>query len=101
MATNPLLVLPDGVKVFDNAVYTSIENGRSRIPINPDGSAGTATVWAHINDPGVFFDDMTLDDRTGDVYVARIDTNELLQITPGGAITPIATHADGLLEAST
>jgi len=43
---------------------------------------------------------MTLDDRTGDVYVARLDTNELLQITPGGAITPIATHADGLLGAA-
>ena len=41
LATNPLLVLPDGVKVFDNAVYTSIENGKIlRIPINPDGSAG-------------------------------------------------------------
>ena len=28
-ATNPLLVLPDGVKVFKNAVYISIEAGRS------------------------------------------------------------------------
>jgi hypothetical protein len=100
-ATNPLLVLPDGVKVFDNAVYVSLEAGKIlRIPINADGSAGTATVWAHIDDPGVFFDDMTLDDRTGDVYVARIDTSELLQITPSGTITPIATHADGLLGAA-
>jgi sugar lactone lactonase YvrE len=101
VATNPLLVLPDGVKVFNNAVYTSIEGGKIlRIPINPDGSAGTATVWAQVNDPGVFFDDMTLDDRTGDVYVARLDNNELLQITPSGAITPIVTHADGLLGAA-
>ncbi len=97
----PLLVLPDGVKVFNNAVYTSIENGKIlRIPINSDGSAGTATVWAQVNDPGVFFDDMVLDDRTGDVYVTRLDKNQLLQITPGGAITPIATHADGLLGAA-
>jgi len=101
VATNPLLVLPDGVKVFNNAVYTSIENGKIlRIPINSDGSAGTATVWAQVNDPGVFFDDMVLDDRTGDVYVTRLDKNQLLQITPGGAITPIATHADGLLGAA-
>ena len=101
VATNPLLVLPDGVKVFDNAVYTSIEGGKIlRIPINPDGSAGAAEVWAQVNDPAVFFDDMVLDDRTGDVYVTRLDTNELLQITPAGAITPIATHADGLLGAA-
>src|SRR5438874_2627709 len=49
---------------------------------------------------GVFLDDMVLDDRTGDVYVTRLDTNELLRITPGGAVTPIATHADGLLGAA-
>ncbi len=42
---------------------------------------------------------MVIDDRTGDVYVTRLDTNELLQITPTGAITPIATNADGLLGA--
>jgi hypothetical protein len=98
-ATNPLLVLPDGVKVFDGAVYVSIEAGTIlRIPINPDGSAGMAQVWAQI--PGAFFDDLTLDDRTGNVYVSRLDTNELLQITPGGVVTPIATNADGLLGAA-
>ena len=99
VATNPLLVLPDGVKVFDGAVYVSIEAGTIlRIPIKPDGSAGTAQVWAQV--PGAFFDDLTLDDRTGDVYVSRLDTNELLQITPGGAVTAIATNADGLLGAA-
>jgi hypothetical protein len=99
VASNPPLVLPDGVKVFNGAVYVSIEAGTIlRIPINPDGSAGTAQVWAHI--PGAFFDDMTLDDRTGDVYVARLDTNELLQITPGGVVTTIASNADGLLGAA-
>jgi hypothetical protein len=100
IAANPLLLLPDGVKVFQNAVYTSIESGKIlRIPINPDGSAGTAQVWAQVPGPA-FFDDMVLDDRTGDVYVTRLDTNELLQITPGGVITPIATNADGLLGAA-
>src|SRR4051794_26601061 len=100
IATNPLLLLPDGVKVVDGAVYSSIEGGKIlRIPINADGSAGTAQVRAQI--PGsVFFDDMVLDDRTGDVYVTRLDTNELLQITPSGVITPIATNADGLLGAA-
>jgi len=101
VATNPLLVLPDGVKVLGNAVFVSIEAGKIlRIPINADGSAGTATVWAHVDDPGVFFDDMVLDDRTGDVYVTRLDNDSLLRITPGGTVTAIATHADGLLGAA-
>ena len=100
VAANPLLLLPDGVKVFQNAVYTSIESGKIlRIPINPDGSAGTAQVWAEVPGPA-FFDDVVLDDRTGDVYVTRLDTNELLRITPAGIITPIATNADGLLGAA-
>lgn len=97
-ATNPILGDPDGVKVFQNAVYTSSGDRILRIPINPDGSAGTATVWAQV--PGAFFDDMVLDDRTGDVYVTRLDTDELLRITPGGVVTAIATNADGLLGAA-
>jgi uncharacterized membrane protein len=32
--------------------------------------------------------------------VTRLDTNELLQITPAGVVTPIATHADGVLGAA-
>ena len=101
LTTNPLLVLPDGIKIFNGAAYVSIEGGKIlRIPINANGSAGTATIWSQINQPGVFFDDLVLDDRTGDVYVTRLDTNELLQITPAGAITPVATNADGLLGAA-
>ena len=101
IATNPLLVLPDGVKIFEGAAYVSIEAGKIlRIPINADGSAGTATVWAQVNEPGVFFDDMVLDDRTGDVYVTRLDKNTLIRITPAGVITTIASHADGLLGAA-
>jgi hypothetical protein len=96
--TNPLLGDPDGVKVFDNAVYASSGDRILRIPINPDGSAGAAAVWAQV--PGAFFDDMVLDDRTGDVYVSRLDLDQLLRITPSGVITPIATNADGLLGAA-
>ena len=97
-ATNPLLGGPDGVKVFNGAVYASSGDRILRIPINPDGSAGTVSVWAQV--PGAFFDDMVLDDRTGDVYVSRLDQDQLLQITPSGVITPIATNADGLLGAA-
>jgi len=101
VATNPLLVLPDGVKIFGGAAYVSIEAGKIlRIPIEPDGSAGAATVWAHLDEPRAFFDDMVLDDRTGDVYVTRLDTDDLLQIKPGNVITTIASNADGLLGAA-
>lgn len=96
--TNPILGEPDGVKVFGGAVYSSSGDRILRIPINADGSAGTATVWAQVS--GAFFDDMVLDDRTGDVYVSRLDTDELLQITSAGVVTPIATNADGLLGAA-
>jgi hypothetical protein len=100
-STNPLLVLPDGIKIFEGAAYVSIEAGKIlRIPINADGSAGAATVWAHVDDPGVFFDDLVLDDRTGDVYVTRLDTNELIRITPAGDVSTIADHDDGLLGAA-
>ena len=43
---------------------------------------------------------MVLDDRTGDVYVTRLDTDELLRITPAGVVTTIASNADGLLGAA-
>jgi hypothetical protein len=61
-ATNPILGDPDGVKVFNNAVYASSGDRILRIPLNPNGTAGTATVWAQV--PGAFFDDMVIDDRT-------------------------------------
>jgi hypothetical protein len=97
-ASNPILGDPDGVKVFNNAVYASSGDRILRIPINSDGSAGTAAVWAR--QPGAFFDDMVLDDRTGDVYVSRLDTDQLLEITPNGVITAIAGNGDGLLGAA-
>jgi hypothetical protein len=95
---NPILGGPDGVKVFNGAVYASSGDRILKIPIKPDGTAGTATVWAQV--AGAFFDDMVLDDRTGDVYVTRLDTDELLRITPAGSITTIASNADGLLGAA-
>jgi hypothetical protein len=98
VASNPILGGPDGVKVFNNAVYASSGDRILRIPINADGSAGTATVWAQV--PGAFLDDMVLDDRTGDIYVSRLDKDQLLQITPGGVITVVADNGDGLLGAA-
>ena len=96
-ATNPLIVEPDGVKVLGNTVYVSDSGRILTIPLNPDGSAGTATVWAT---PGGFTDDMVIDPRTGDVYVTRLDNDTLLQITPDGTTTVIASNADGLLGAA-
>ncbi len=98
-ATNPLLGDPDGVKVYNGAVYASSGDRILKIPFKPDGSAGTVQVVAQV--PGAFFDDMVLDDRTGDVYVTRLDTDELLQVTQGGVVTTIANNSDdGLLGAA-
>jgi sugar lactone lactonase YvrE len=95
-SADPLLVLPDGVKVFNNAAYVSVEGGQIvKIPINPDATAGTGSVWA--SSPRDLFDDMVLDDRTGDVYVASLNRNRVLQITPDGDVTPVATYQDGLV----
>ena len=82
--------------MFDDAAYVSVEGGQIvKIPINPDGTAGTGTVWA--SSPGDLFDDMVLDDRTGDIYVTSLNRNRVLRITPSGDVTPIATYADGLV----
>ena len=96
-ATNPLVVEPDGVKVYGNSVYVSDSGRILKIPLNPDGSAGTATVWAT---PGGFTDDMVMDPRNGDVYVTRLDNDTLLRITQAGTTTVIASNADGLLGAA-
>ena len=95
-SADPLLVLPDGVKVFNHAAYVSVEGGQIvKIPINEDGTAGTGSVWA--SSPVDLFDDMVIDDRTGDVYVASLNKNRVLKITPQGVVTPVATYQDGLV----
>ena len=95
-SVDPLLVRPHGVKVFKGAAYVSVEGGQIlKIPISPDGSPRVASVWA--SSPGDLFDDIVVDDRTGDVYVASLNKNRVLRITPNGVVSVVATYRDGLV----
>jgi sugar lactone lactonase YvrE len=65
-----------------------------RIPINPDGTAGTATVLAEglalLAVDGITFD------VHGNVWACVIAQSTIVRVTPTGAVTTIATAADGL-----
>lgn len=65
-----------------------------RIPINPDGSAGTASILAEglalLAVDGIAFD------VHGNVWACVIAQSTIVSVSPSGAITTIATAADGL-----
>jgi len=65
-----------------------------RIPINPDGSAGTASILAEglalLAVDGITFD------VHGNVWACVIAQSTIVSVSPSGAITTIATAADGL-----
>jgi sugar lactone lactonase YvrE len=65
-----------------------------RIPIEADGSAGTAGVLAE--SPALYFADGMAFDVHGDLWVAVIGQSTIVRVTPTGAITTVATAADGL-----
>jgi sugar lactone lactonase YvrE len=64
------------------------------IPIEPDGSAGTATVLAE-GVPLLAADGIAFDVH-GNVWVAVIAQSTIVKVSPSGAIETIATAADGL-----
>jgi sugar lactone lactonase YvrE len=63
-----------------------------RVPILPDGSAGTPTVYAS---------DFAVDDfafgSDGSIFAATQTDNTVVRLRPDGSRTVIATSADGLL----
>jgi sugar lactone lactonase YvrE len=65
-----------------------------RIPINPDGSAGSASILAEglalLAVDGITFD------VHGNVWACVIAQSTIVSVSPSGAITTIATAADGL-----
>ena len=65
-----------------------------RIPIEPDGSAGSPSVLAQ--SPLLFAADGLAFDVHGNVWVAVIAQSAIRTVSPGGTITTIATAADGL-----
>ena len=86
----------NGIAVRSHAVTVTNTEGASvvRIPIRRDGSAGTPSVLAQ--GPALFGSDGLTLDVFGNAYVAVNPQSTLLRSGPGGAITVLATAADGL-----
>jgi sugar lactone lactonase YvrE len=79
----------------DEVVVGNTEGARLvRIPINPDGSAGPASILAE----GLALlavDGFTFDVH-GNVWACVIAQSTIVRVAPSGAITTMATAADGL-----
>lgn len=65
-----------------------------RVPINPDGSAGSATVLAQ--GPALDFADGIAFDVHGGIWVAVIGQSKIVRVSPSGDVATVATAADGL-----
>jgi sugar lactone lactonase YvrE len=65
-----------------------------RIRINPDGSAGAVSVLAE--SPALSGVDGLAFDVHGNVWAAVISQSTIVRVSPSGAITTVATAADGL-----
>jgi WD40 repeat protein len=92
---NPDLPIgPNGVKVFNNAVYiTNTGTGNViRVPILADGSAGIPSVYAS----GFMLDDFAFG-SDGSIFLATQVGNSVVRLFPDGTTATIATDADGLL----
>lgn len=76
-------------------VVGNTEAGRLvRIPINPDGSAGSASILAE--DLALLAIDGITFDVHGNVWACVIGQSTIVQVSPTGAVTTVATAADGL-----
>ena len=91
----PVPLGANGIDVVDRTVIVGVTETALvvAVPIEPDGSAGEATVLAHL--PGVVVDGIAVDDD-GDVYVADPINNEILRVSAGGATQVVADVQDGL-----
>jgi sugar lactone lactonase YvrE len=65
-----------------------------RITIEPDGSAGSASVL--VEDPDLFAVDGLAFDVHGNLWAAVIAQSTIVRVSPSGAVTTVATAADGL-----
>ena len=86
----------NGIAVQKHAVVvTNTEKAMVvRIPVRPDGSAGTPSVVA--DGPELFGSDGLALDVFGNAYVAVNTQNTLVRLGPGGSLSTLATVADGL-----
>ena len=83
-------LFPNGLKVFDSALYFSDFVAIKRLPLLPDGSAGAVTT---LNAQLTFFDDLYVDAKG--ITVANFLFGGLNLLTPGG-IDVLDTAAFGL-----
>jgi sugar lactone lactonase YvrE len=65
-----------------------------RVPINPDGSAGAASILAE--GPALLAVDGITFDVHGNVWACVIAQSTIVEVSPTGAITTVATASDGL-----
>jgi sugar lactone lactonase YvrE len=65
-----------------------------RIPIEPDGSGGDATILAQ--GPALPFVDGLAFDVHGNLWACLIDSSRIVRVSPTGDVTTVATMADGL-----
>lgn len=86
----------NGIAYRHNAVVVANSEGARllHIPIEPDGTAGEATVLAE--DPALYGADGIAFDVHGNVWVAVIVQSTIVRVSPGGDFDTIATAADGL-----
>jgi sugar lactone lactonase YvrE len=76
-------------------VVSNTEGGRLlRIGINPDGTAGSATVLAE--GPALLAVDGIAFDVHGNVWAAVIAQSTIVRVSPSGTVTTVATASDGL-----
>jgi sugar lactone lactonase YvrE len=85
---------PNGIKLFQGAAYITNTGAGTiiRVPILPDGSAGTPSVYAS----GLPLDDFAFG-ADGSLFLATQVENSVIRLFPDGTQSILATEADGLL----
>ena len=92
----PFPIGANGIAVGHNTVYVGVTELTSivTVPILPDGSAGSASLWAQLP-PNNFVDGIALDVH-GNVYIAAPANNEVQRVNVDGTLETLATASDGL-----
>jgi len=85
---------PNGIKLFGGAAYITNTGAGTiiRVPIQPDGSAGSPSVYAS----GLSLDDFAFG-ADGSLFLATQVNNSVIRLFPDGTQLIIASEADGLL----
>jgi sugar lactone lactonase YvrE len=91
----------NGVATWRGHLYVAVtEHGRIvRIPIRPDGGAGTPEIF--VEDVSLLGVDGIAFDVHGNLHAALLLQSRIVRISPDGSITEVATAEDGVDYAST